>query len=59
MIQINLMTFIGIYFLFYNLIQLFIIAAQHKNKTNKNSIKIIIWLVVGGSSDNFQISLSL
>jgi hypothetical protein len=28
-------------------------------KTNKNIIKIIIWLVVGGSSDNFHISLSL
>jgi hypothetical protein len=27
--------------------------------TNKNSIKIIIWLVVSGSSDNFNISLSL
>jgi hypothetical protein len=31
-----------------------------KNKqTNKNSIKIIIWLVVRGFSDNFHISLSL
>jgi hypothetical protein len=28
-------------------------------KTNKNSIKIIIWLVVGGSSDNFYLRLSL
>jgi hypothetical protein len=49
------MTFIGFYFLFYNLFQFFIIAVQHKIKTNKNSIKIIIWLVVGGSSDNYRL----
>jgi hypothetical protein len=55
----NLMTFIGFYFLFNNLFQFFIIAAWGKVKTNKNRIKLIIWLVLGGSSGNFHISLSL
>jgi hypothetical protein len=36
MTQINLMTFIGLYFLFYNLFNFFIIAAYHTIKTNKN-----------------------
>jgi hypothetical protein len=60
------MTFIGFYFYFtfYSLFQFFIIAAiqikiKIKIKTNKNSIKTIIRLVVGGSSDNFHISLSV
>jgi cytochrome c biogenesis factor len=45
------MTFIDFYFWFYILqfISIFyIIVSEHKIKTNKNSIKIIIWLVVGG-----------
>jgi hypothetical protein len=54
------MTFICFHFLFYilQIISIFI-AAIHKTKTNKNSIKIIIWLVVGGSSDNVYIRVSL
>jgi hypothetical protein len=54
------MTFIGFYFLFY--ILQFISICYNSSLTqdpNKNSIKIIIWLVVGGSSDNFDTSLSL
>jgi hypothetical protein len=55
------MTFIGFYFLFYILqfISIFYNSSLKQDQTNKNSIKIIIWLVVGGSSDNFHISLSL
>jgi hypothetical protein len=54
------MTFIGFYFWFYisQLISIFYNNSLTKDQ-NKNSIKIIIWLVVGGSSGNFHISLSL
>jgi hypothetical protein len=53
------MKFIGFYFLFYNLFQFFYNSSLTYDQTNENSIKIIIWLVVGASSDNFHISLSL
>jgi hypothetical protein len=52
------MTFIGFYFLFY-ILQFISIFYNSSLAQDKNSIKIIIWLVVGGSSDNFHISLSL
>jgi hypothetical protein len=57
---INLMTFIGFYFLFciLQLISIFKIK-QVQTTTSKNGIKIIMWLVVGGSSDNFHTILSL
>jgi hypothetical protein len=54
------MTFIGFY-LFYILqfISIFYNSSLTQDQNKKNSIKIIVWLVVGGSSDNFHISLFL
>jgi hypothetical protein len=52
------MTFKGFYFLFY-ILQFISIFYNSILTQDQNSIKIIVWLVVGGSIDNFHISLYL